>query len=105
MTKIRANDIVFHRPTGEEWVVCGVNEELGTLIPCGYPFPSLADVSDCELKESCELPQPEDYNQALRRHGLESYIEHEETERRRSGSGEAIESDRLFAAGASVCRL
>lgn len=82
MTTIRAADIVFHRPTGEVWVVCGVNEEQGTLIPCGYPFPSLAYVSDCELKESSWIPQPENYKQALKEHGLDSYIEHDEMERR-----------------------
>lgn len=82
MTKIRATDVVFHRPTGEEWVVCGVNEANGTLIPCGYPFPTMADISDCELRESSGQPQPEDYKRALRGHGLESYIEQGEMERR-----------------------
>lgn len=82
MTKIRANDIVFHRPTGEEWVVCGVNEAKGTLIPCGYPFPTMANISDCELRECSGRPQPEDYKQALRQHGFETYIEQESCDKR-----------------------
>lgn len=70
---IRANDFVLHRPTDEEWVVCGVNDKH--LIPCGYPFPTRADLADCELLESRSLPQPEEYKNALRQHGLESFIE------------------------------
>lgn len=31
---IRPSDIVLHRPTGETWVVCGVDRERGELIPC-----------------------------------------------------------------------
>lgn len=50
--KIMPNDFVRHIPTGEEWVVCGVCYEIDELIPCGYPFPSLAKISDCELTES-----------------------------------------------------
>ena len=42
-TDIRPNDTILHKPTGETWVVCGVDREKGKLIPCGYPFPSLAD--------------------------------------------------------------
>lgn len=72
---MRANDFVLHIPSGEEWVVCGVNYEQGYLIPCGYPFPSMARISDCELIESRNKPQDEDMINALRKHGLESYIE------------------------------
>lgn len=50
-TAIMPNDFILHRPTGEEWVVCGVNYERGELIPCGYPFPSIAKIEDCELTE------------------------------------------------------
>ena len=78
MSKIRSGDTVYHRPTGETWIVCGVNEERGNLIPCGYPFPSLANIADCDLIESCGLPQSEDDKEALRRYGFESYIEREE---------------------------
>ena len=33
-TKIMPNDTVLHKPSGETWVVCGVNHEQGKLIPC-----------------------------------------------------------------------
>lgn len=45
------------------------------LIPCGYPFPTRADLADCELLESRGLPQPDEYKNALRQYGLESFIE------------------------------
>lgn len=48
---ILPNDTVLHKPTGETWVVAGVNYETGELVPCGYPFPSVAKIADCELKE------------------------------------------------------
>lgn len=71
---IQPNDIVRHIPTGETWVVCGVNVEKGKLIPCGYPFPSMANISDCEIIERRNEPQTEEEIDALKRHGLESYI-------------------------------
>ncbi len=70
---IRASDFVLHKPTGEEWVVAGTNGK--DLIPCGYPFPSLAKLEDCELIKSRNIPQPEDVKRALREHGLISFIE------------------------------
>lgn len=73
--KIRANDFVKHIPSGEEWVVCGVNYEKGDLIPCGYPFPTCAKISDCILTESRNKPQDEDMINALRKSGCESFIE------------------------------
>lgn len=76
-TKIRPNDIVKHIPSGEEWVVCGVNydECFPGLVPCGYPFPSLANIGDCELIERGNGIQSEEYKEALRRHGMERFIE------------------------------
>ena len=76
-TTIMPNDTVKHRPSGETWVVCGVNHEDGSLIPMGYPFPSLAKVEDCELVERCHEnePQSEDQIKALQAHGLTSYID------------------------------
>ena len=71
---IQPNDIVRHIPTGETWVVCGVNVEKGKLIPCGYPFPSMANISDCEIIERRNEPQTEEEIDALKRHGLEGYI-------------------------------
>lgn len=74
---IRPNDVVLHKPTGEKWVVCGVNYNQGCLIPCGYPFPTVVKVEDCELLEEhyhakC---QTEEQINALKKHGYESYID------------------------------
>ncbi len=76
-TDIRPNDTVLHKPTGETWVVCGVDRDKGTLIPCGYPFPSLANINDCELLERGyeREPQSEEQIKALQGHGLTSYID------------------------------
>ncbi|MCM1327295.1 MAG: hypothetical protein NC094_11965 [Bacteroidales bacterium] len=74
---IRPNDIVKHIPTGEEWVVCGVDHAKGELIPCGYPFPSIAKASDCELVESRYIkePQSEERIKALQKEHLERFID------------------------------
>ena len=74
---IRPSDTVFHKPSGETWVVCGVDREKGELIPCGYPFPTLAKLSDCELVEEhyTVKGQPEEYIRALQKHGLERFID------------------------------
>ena len=72
---IQANDIVKHIPSGEEWVVCGANYNLGTLIPCGYPFPTIANISDCELLEKRNMPQTIEQAAALIYHGFNSYME------------------------------
>ena len=74
---IRPNDIVLHKPSGETWVVCGVDREKGELIPCGYPFPTLAKLRDCELVEEryhieC---QSEEQIKALQKHGLDRFID------------------------------
>ena len=73
--KIRPNDIVLHKPSGEEWVVCGINYDNGQLIPCGYPFPSVARIDDCVLVESCNKPQTEEMKKALSEHGMLNFIE------------------------------
>lgn len=75
--KIMPNDIVKHKPTGETWVVCGVNHADGLLIPCGYPFPTVAKVEDCELVEKryhIEY-QSEEYIKTLLEKGLSNYID------------------------------
>lgn len=75
--KIRPNDIVFHKPSGEKWVVAGVHYDGETFIPMGYPFPSLAKTEDCELVESHYETEPQEENviRALMGHGLESYVD------------------------------
>lgn len=74
---IRPSDVVLHKPTGETWVVCGVDYEKGELIPCGYPFPTLAKLTDCELVEEryTTKGQPEEYIKALQKHGLTRFID------------------------------
>lgn len=72
---IRPGDFVLHKPSGEEWVVCGVNHNKGELIPCGYPFPSYAQIDDCVLVESRNKHQTDEMKKALARHGLQSFIE------------------------------
>lgn len=74
MSKIVAGDTVLHKPSGETWVVCGVREERNQLIPCGYPFPSMAKLDDCNLIEKGN-GQSEDMKKALRKHGLDLFIE------------------------------
>ena len=46
--RIVAGSSVFHKPTGEEWYILGVNYEKGKLCVGGWPA-SIADISDCEL--------------------------------------------------------
>lgn len=76
-TAIMPNDIVRHRPTGEEWVVCGVNRERGELIPCGYPFPSIAQIADCDLVEKrySKEPQTREQIEALKKAGCLNFID------------------------------
>lgn len=54
---IRTGDIVFHAPTGEEWVVAWADHQTGYMAPCGWPECE-ARIEDCELRraasdESC----------------------------------------------------
>lgn len=74
---IKPSDTVLHKPSGETWVVCGVDHDKGELIPCGYPFPTLAKLSDCELIEEGYTAhgQPKEYIEALQKHGLERFID------------------------------
>lgn len=74
---IRPNDIVLHKPSGEEWVVCGVDHSKDELIPCGYPFPTVAKISDCELvvENYSVEPQTEEQIKALQKHGLYRFID------------------------------
>ena len=75
--RIQPNDIVKHIPTDEEWVVCGVDLESGKLIPCGYPFPSIANISDCEIIEKRYHlePQTKEQIEALQRERLTNFID------------------------------
>ena len=75
--RIRPNDVVLHKPSGEKWVVAGVHYDGKTLIPKGYPFPSIADTADCELLERnyTSKAQEENVIKSLMAHGLESYVD------------------------------
>lgn len=74
---IKPNDIVLHKPTGEKWVVAGVNREAHSLIPKGYPFPSVARIEDCELLERrYEFErQDEKLIKFFRDNGMNGYID------------------------------
>ena len=74
---IRPSDIVLHKPTGETWAVCGVDHDKGELIPCGYPFPIIAKLEDCELVEEryTVKGQPKEYIKALQERGLTRFID------------------------------
>ena len=75
--KIMPNDIVMHKPSGETWSVAGVCHEDGTLVPKGYPFPSVAKCSDCELiEQNYEAHyQTEETIKALMDHGMNRYVD------------------------------
>ncbi len=75
--KIKAGDTVKHIPTGETWLVCGVNYKSGDLVPCGYPFPSVAKIADCELIMSGKSGQTKEMQVALAKHWMHSFIEQE----------------------------
>lgn len=77
MEVIKPNDIIKYNPTGEEWVVCGVNYGQGKLIPCNYKFPFIVDLNDCKLIESRYLFKPQSVEQieSLKQHGLLDYID------------------------------
>lgn len=72
---MRPGDVVYHKPTGETWVLAGVNEKEGTVVPKGYPFPAIAQISDCELLRSGTGEQDESSREAFRTLGMVSFIE------------------------------
>lgn len=75
--RIRPNDVVLHKPTGEKWIIAGVHYDGNTLIPKGWPFPTIAKTEDCELLEEryTKTPQSEHVIQELQKEGLQSYID------------------------------
>ena len=74
---IKPNDIVLHKPSGEKWVVAGVNREAHSLIPKGFPIPSVARIEDCELLERrYEFErQDEKLIKFFRDNGMNGYID------------------------------
>lgn len=75
--RIRPNDVVLHKPSGEKWVVAGVHYDGNSLIPKGYPFPCVAQTADCELLERhyTSKPQEEKMIRVLMECGLNAYID------------------------------
>jgi hypothetical protein len=73
--QIHAGDMVKHIPTGEKWIVAGVNRKEGRIVRMGYPFPSLAPLAECELVESDSVMVTEHIKESLRKNGLSSYVE------------------------------
>jgi hypothetical protein len=47
--RIKAGDIVHHKPSDEVWFVLGVNYATGKLCVAGWP-PTVADIADCEYR-------------------------------------------------------
>lgn len=76
-TEIKPNDIILHKPSGEKWVVAGVDVISGKLIPMGYPFPSIANIADCELiEERYEFEsQGESVIKEFLRRGMSSFVD------------------------------
>ena len=76
-TIIYPNDTVRHKPTGEEWIVAGVNHMDGTLVPCGYPFPTIAKIEDCELiKEGYEIEsQSAELIKEFLQRGMQNFVD------------------------------
>jgi hypothetical protein len=46
---MRTGDTVFHKPTGETWLVAYVEDDGRYLAACGWPF-ALVPVDQCELR-------------------------------------------------------
>ena len=72
---IRPSDTVLHKPSGEKWLIVGAHHDGREVVPGGYPFPTIAQTKDCELLESGNMPQEEEWKVALRKHGLVNFIE------------------------------
>jgi hypothetical protein len=75
---IRPDDTVMRRTTREVWVVAGVSRDGKRLILAGFPFPTEVDASEFDLIACAAGGQPEAYKDALRRHGLQDYVDPEE---------------------------
>lgn len=45
---MRTGDHVFHRPSGETWVVAWADHATGYMAPCGWPTCQAA-IADCEI--------------------------------------------------------
>lgn len=50
MVMIQAGSTIYHRPSGTEWFVMGVNETIGRLCVAGRE-PVILLINDCDLVE------------------------------------------------------
>lgn len=55
---IQAGDVVFHRPSGEEWFVLGTRKYSDQLCVAGWPH-TIANISDCDFVERREITPAE----------------------------------------------
>ena len=69
---IRPNDVILYKPTGEKFVVYGVDKEQENVIVWGKSFAKLS-ADDCELVD--EKYQTKTQINMLREHGLTKYID------------------------------
>jgi len=73
------DDLIWHFPTQNLYVVCGVNNGPdtvsfnGSVVVCGYPFGTRFELEDCILIEK-GIGMKHEYVNALRDAGLEFYI-------------------------------
>lgn len=51
MTDAKAICHVHHIPSGEDWVILGINRERNEVCAAGWP-PSIGKLSDCRLIEN-----------------------------------------------------
>jgi hypothetical protein len=49
----------YHTPSGEEWVVLGINRQKNEICVAGWP-PTIAKLSDCVLEDSGKLLSEEE---------------------------------------------
>lgn len=76
-TNIMPNDVILHKPSGETWVVAGVNYATREVCPAGYPFPSVAKMEDCEILERNYETEPQslDAIRAFQKCGMPNFID------------------------------
>lgn len=61
---MRSGDVVYHRPTGETWVVAAVDGLR--VYPAGWPE-TLAWAGDVELREECSDEEHRSFAEAVAR--------------------------------------
>lgn len=49
---MRSGDTIFHRPSGEHWLVAAVSPKRDEVVCCGWPE-TIAKAADCEVVRHC----------------------------------------------------